>query len=372
MEPLAPHEKVFVLPEFATEDIHGDMGCHECHGGDPSDGDMLTAHDGVVRDPSYPVLGSVCEDCHPEIAETASQSLHATLAPYESMITARASHDPEVLAEVNAGRETHCNACHASCGQCHVSRPAYVGGGLLAGHFFEGKPPMREVCTACHGSRVEREYFGKNEGIPPDVHWRKRFMECASCHSGEEMHGSAPNAMSRYDAPNAPTCVGCHQDIYAPDAANAEQHELHRDLVSCHVCHAMPYKNCWGCHFALDDHGFPFFRNDESYQDFVVGLNPLASESRPERFVVLRHVPVAEDSFRFYVDGGLSNYSALPTWKMATPHTIQRRTPQNESCGNCHDNHEWFLQQDNVRPEEQAANQGVIVGQDMLPMQGVE
>ena len=70
MEPLAPHEKVFVDSEFAEDENHGQMGCEECHGGNSSDPNWKTAHKDVVKDPSYPDPSKTCGQCHEEIAET--------------------------------------------------------------------------------------------------------------------------------------------------------------------------------------------------------------------------------------------------------------------------------------------------------------
>ena len=51
MEPLAPHEKLFVDTDFLEEDEnHGSMECHECHGGDPKAADWRTAHKGLIKD----------------------------------------------------------------------------------------------------------------------------------------------------------------------------------------------------------------------------------------------------------------------------------------------------------------------------------
>ncbi len=367
MEQLAPHEKVFVAATFAQDENHGSMGCQECHGGNPEDSDFLTAHDGVVRDPSFPSGHSVCADCHPDIAERSRTSLHTTLGPYARMIDARATADPKVVADVDQARATHCNSCHASCGQCHVSRPAYVGGGLLDGHAFRRSPPMRETCTACHGSRVEKEYFGKNAGALPDVHWRKRFFSCEKCHTGQEMHGDGLSPKDRYDVANGPQCEHCHLDIFKEGAANAEQHDVHRGRVACQVCHAVSYKNCYDCHFALDANGFRFFRNEASELNFKIGRDGRRSTGGGEAFVLVRHVPVAPDTFRFYVKGGLSRYEALPTWKMATPHNIQRKTPQNASCNACHGNKVLFLTAGDVRLGERDANRSVIVPEGMIP-----
>jgi thiosulfate/3-mercaptopyruvate sulfurtransferase len=94
---------------------------------------------------------------------------------------------------------------------------------------------------------------------------------------------------------------------------------------------------------------------------FLIGLNPRQDDARPYDYVPLRHVPISTDSFAFYGVEALSNFDELPTWKYATPHNIQRNTPQNESCGSCHGNPELFLTADKVAPEELEANRGVIV-----------
>jgi thiosulfate/3-mercaptopyruvate sulfurtransferase len=367
VEQLAPYEKVFVDKAFLDDPNHGFMECQECHGGDPAESDWLMAHVGVVRDPTYPDPGAVCGDCHPDIVERSSTSLHISLQPFYDSIKARATSEQPALDDMLSATKAHCGDCHASCGQCHVSRPTYVGGGFLDSHRFQKTPPMREVCTACHGSRIEKEYFGKNEGAPPDVHWRKRFFTCDKCHTGEEMHGNGTEPRDRYHVAAAPACEQCHEDIYAQDAANQEQHATHKGRVSCQVCHSVSYKNCYNCHFALDKYGFEYFKSEESGLDFKIGRNPRPSGSLPEPFVVLRHVPANPGLFDYYVQGKLTDFAASPTWKPATPHNIRRRTPQNESCNACHDNAKLFLLPSDLRPGYQAANEPVAVPRELLP-----
>jgi len=94
---------------------------------------------------------------------------------------------------------------------------------------------------------------------------------------------------------------------------------------------------------------------------FLIGQNPRQDENRPYEYVPVRHVPLAPTSFEYYMDNALPDFDALPTWAYATPHNIQRNTPQNESCEACHGNADIFLTADKVKPEELAANQAVIV-----------
>lgn len=363
---MAPHEKIFVDSEFLDDENHSELSCDECHGGNPKDPNWKTAHKGVVKDPSYPDPSETCGSCHDDIAEHYQSSLHVSLAPYKKIIDTRANADKAVYAKVDSARKTHCNDCHSSCGQCHISRPESVEGGLLEGHLFQKRPPMQLVCTACHGSRIEKEYFGKNEGIPPDIH-KEKYFKCTKCHSADEMHGDGKIYANRYEVENAPKCLNCHKEIYDSKSANTKQHTLHKDKTSCHVCHSMPYKNCYACHVGKDKNGMKYYKTKESFMDFKIGMNPLKSEKRAEKFVTLRHVPVDHGTFDFYVKNGLSNFNKLPTWKMATPHNIRRKTPQNESCNACHGNEKLFLMEKDVKPDYLEANRGVIVTSDMLP-----
>jgi thiosulfate/3-mercaptopyruvate sulfurtransferase len=371
VEPLAPHEKIWVDSALAEDENHGELGCHECHGGDPKDPNWKTAHKGVVKDPTYPDASKTCGACHEEIAENYTKSLHVTLSPFKKMIDKRASSDKAIHDKVNAAREGHCSSCHSSCGQCHISRPNAVEGGLLEGHLFQKQPPMQTVCTACHGSRIENEYFGKNKGIPPDVH-KEKYFKCEKCHTADEMHGDGKDPANRYEVENGPKCLQCHKDIYDPKSANPKNHWIHKDQVSCQVCHSMPYKNCSSCHVGKDKEGVAYFKTKPSTMDFKVGLNPLRSEKRPEKFVTLRHVPVDQGTFDFYVKNGLANFDALPNWKFSTPHNIRRKTPQNENCNKCHGNPELFLVEKVVDPKEKKANKDVIVPDGLIPKKRAE
>jgi len=366
VEPLAPHEKVYVDSSFAEDENHGQLGCEECHGGNPNDPNWKTAHNGVVRDPSYPDPSESCGACHDDIAEHYQKSLHVSLSPFKKMIDMRATPARAIYEKVNSAREFHCTACHSSCGQCHISRPNAAGGGFLDGHLFQKRPPVRTVCTACHGSRIEKEYFGKNKGIPPDIH-RQKYFKCSKCHKADEMHGDGKDYANRYEVENGPKCLDCHKTIYEPKAKNAKEHWIHKDEVSCQVCHSLPYKNCSGCHVGKDKNGLKFYKTDGSFMHFKIGLNPLRTEKRPEKFVTVRRVPVAHGTFDFYTKNGLSNFDKLPTWKLATPHNIRRQTPQNKTCNGCHGNPKLFLLEKDIKADYTKANKAVIVPPELVP-----
>ena len=93
----------------------------------------------------------------------------------------------------------------------------------------------------------------------------------------------------------------------------------------------------------------------------------IKSKNRPEKFVVVRHIPVDKGTFAYYVDNGLSNFDGLPTWKYATPHNIRKKTPQNKTCNSCHGNTDLFLLEKDVEADYKYANKDVIVSPEMMP-----
>jgi thiosulfate/3-mercaptopyruvate sulfurtransferase len=353
---LEAWQKVFLNQESFFETVHGRYGCISCHGGTRDAADKETAHEGIVREPAS---AEACGDCHPDQVATDDNSLHSSLAGYTVALAARS--EPGKMAQLDVMMGNHCDACHTTCGQCHVSRPTNLGGGLVAGHEFKGIPPMNLTCTGCHGSRIESEYKGKNEGVKADVHWVKGGMSCFDCHSGDEMHGALGEFEHRYDGPPTPGCQdeGCHPDVVG-GGDNMQHSDFHLEAMSCQACHSTTYKNCYSCHVGLEGE-VAYFKTEPSEMAFKIGRNPLQSDDRPWKYVPVRHVPVDRDSFAYYGEDLLPNFDALPTWKYATPHNIQRITPQNETCNACHGNAEFYLTAEDVDPDELEANKDVIV-----------
>lgn len=202
-------------------------------------------------------------------------------------------------------------------------------------------------------------------------------MNCVDCHSGHEMHGQPsecatchpgpedadvlPPPEHRYDGLQFPRCESCHATA-TTGQDDIDMHTAHGGELSCQVCHSVAYSNCDACHVAISENtGNPFFETEATYLGFVIGRNPRPSYERPYAFVPLRHVPIARDDFAYYGENLLPNFDALPTWVYATPHNIQRETPQTESCNACHGNADLFLTLDKVKPDEVDANQSVIV-----------
>ncbi len=280
MPPLEVWEKVLIDAEAYQDDVHGYIPCTECHGGeDISGSDMDTkyaAHAGMVRDPSLDAEAA-CGDCHIDIAPHNEDNLHFSLAGYDTKLYERST--PENHPIIEEGQSYHCNDCHSSCGQCHVSQPTSVGGGLIDGHVFNQTPSMSRQCTACHGSRVKNEYTGANEGLAADVHLRSARMVCTDCHESGDMHGTAhinsEEGMHnhRYDGEQSPSCESCHEDQIGRGSDNP-YHEAHgTEVLSCQVCHSVDYINCWDCHLERTDDEFalPYYRLQHEEMGFYIG-----------------------------------------------------------------------------------------------------
>jgi thiosulfate/3-mercaptopyruvate sulfurtransferase len=224
---------------------------------------------------------------------------------------------------------------------------------------------MQNNCTACHGSRIGDEYLGKNAGIPGDIHWTKQGMTCNDCH-GDKIHGTGEIVADRYHTVSA-QCEDCHQEVWTNIEGNP-QHEQHVGELSCYVCHATTYKNCYSCHVALSKEGIPYRNSEPSELQFKIGQNPIRSRENPYKYVVLRHPPTNPNIFDYYGEDLLPDFDALPTWKYATPHNIQLHTAQNESCESCHGNEAIFLTEDDLKIDEVKANQNVVVPEIPNPL----
>ncbi len=378
-------------PDNYLTTTHGGQACTTCHGGNDTASTRSAAHSGTWQS----IPGSdKCSTCHGAIVTASANSLHTTLGGYVKALGDRGF---DFNGPTQAERyDEQCTKCHvantdgnAACGFCHVAVPVTAGGGFLNGHNYRKTPDMERNCTACHGSRVKDEFFGLNNAlitrnglavaaVLPDVHFAQTQVVdnvtglkkgCAFCHSGTEMHGGGAPATGtggRYDVAGTPKCVDCHTAVTGTNTLHSSGHLATMD---CQVCHAQPYKNCFGCHTDIDvgNTGLPFYKINEgdptlatraegsapdALMTFRIGKNPLwlgTGDTSNKKYGVLRHVPVDNDLFRYPLAGPVADLipgmTAKPTWTYATPHNIQRNITGASSsyaafnvsnCSNCH------------------------------------
>ncbi|HHB90015.1 MAG TPA: hypothetical protein ENK60_01750 [Anaerolineae bacterium] len=364
MPPLEVWQKVLVKDKFLEKDVHADIGCIECHGGQPGTDDKDAAHEGMVKKVGANPAAT-CGQCHVDYAQAAQTNIHRLQTGYIDQLHKRGGDftDPTfVRAYTN-----HCTGCHADCSDCHVSRPSALGGGLLSGHLFKKTASIWLTCGGCHSARIADDYKGNHEGIPPSIHWEKEGMLCGDCHTDDAAYHNGSHGGTRYEDPTAPTCIQCHEDV-RPDDGIAQHDQRHLESMACQTCHAAgQYKSCYGCHTGLDEKGLPYFTTEPSQMTFKIGHNPIPSERHPWEWVLLRHAPANQDLFAFYGDNLLPGFDNLPTWKYTSPHNMRRITPQNKTCNSCHGQKALFLTEEDVVPEERAANAPVIVAPEEIP-----
>jgi thiosulfate/3-mercaptopyruvate sulfurtransferase len=117
----------------------------------------------------------------------------------------------------------------------------------------------------------------------------------------------------------------------------------------------------------IDGKGLAYFKNPDEEELLLIGLNPDPDENRPEKWTLLRRVPVVPTTFDFYGKNLLPAFDKLNNWKYASPHNIQRRTSQNRECNNCHGNKDLFLTGEKLKPGMLKANSAVMVPDDQIP-----
>lgn len=379
---IEPYDRVFMggsgYADFKS-DPHGKIPCTACHNGVDKTSDKAIAHSGdFIKKPSKDAVHK-CGTCHADIASRSENNIHQGWGQ-KSMVCLRAGKDnvptgfSQLSAEVQAGYETNCGKCHATCGDCHVNRPKAGGGGLYQSHQFFKTPNMVDHCTTCHTSRGGHAYFGVGVGTVPDVHLTQAGFKCMDCHNKHEIHGDGVMYDQRYKYPELPKCTNCHSNLNGSN----QFHTAHINTFSCNTCHSQDYNNCGSCHIGSEEGA-----RIHSYQGYKIGMNPIKDTKPQFEFTLLRQSLMAPDSWQNYGIALLSNFNVKPTYKYTTPHNIIKitsRTGYKDSTGTwqtnttcyegCHiikqtdgsyKNKELYLFDEDCLDWEKPANTGIVV-----------
>lgn len=335
---------------------HGELGCINCHGGENIP-NQEEAHAMMNPYPSSDIDG-ICAKCHGGVTETFANSIHHNIQGMENGLMAFSNMDsmPDSPAHGEVF-DKNCISCHATCGDCHVSRPKSYTGGLISQHEFFKTPPMEETCYGCHGARNAGEYMGE-VGFSGDVHF-ELGMTCVDCHKIENFHGSGEKVNNMWEE-DLPTCAECHQDVVAGETSIAA-HNQHNGDLSCQVCHAQANANCFECHVNYNEDKTALKSKSETKLMFKIGVNPEITQERPYKYVTLRHIPTVKTSFDAVEKDMLPNYDEIHNWKYSPTHNIQKSTFQNESCESCHDNDKLFLNEGDLWESDSEENKRLIV-----------
>lgn len=345
-----------VSTEFTTT-AHGSLGCITCHGGE-NVAVKEEAHNGMNPYPSRN-YEATCAACHNNVTEDFDTAIHFNLNGMQNGLAQYANITS--LSESPHHEETFdndCYKCHATCGDCHVSRPKNFSNGLIAQHEFSKTPSMDESCYACHNARNAGEYMGK-VGFGADVHFEKG-MTCMDCHPQNNFHGTGEIPTDMWEVA-LPSCLDCHKD-QDPSSTTDQMHKIHGDSLSCQVCHAQANNNCYECHLDENAEKTKLVSSSQMKIMFRVGLNPEVTEKRPYKYVTLRHVPAQETMLEVVGDNMMPNYEQRVNWNYSPTHNIQKSTFQNESCEACHENTKIWLKLEDLRETDSKANEALIPG----------
>ncbi len=122
-----------------------------------------------------------------------------------------------------------------------------------------------------------------------------------------------------------------------------QAHNVHGGRLAGQVCHGGISKSCVNCHAGQGATSFPALK---------IGLN--LRPELPYTYTLLRHVPTTRDMLDRLtnLENTLANFDRIPTWKTATPHSIQRATARSQTCAACHNNPNLFLQLKDLDPND--------------------
>jgi len=321
---------------------HGNIGCATCHGGDPNAYTATEAHgtDFLADPASDPITSCGSVDCHPDLAADFTGSIHMNIWGMKQQLADRAGYADfnSCPADLQTEFNGECASCHATCGDCHISRPNSVGGGLVDNHIFLATPDRQDNCQACHGSRVGVDFEGQHEDVVKDIH-RWNGFQCEDCHSGEEMHADVTGSLGRYFLGElTPACTDCHYQESPAGETNVyhAQHWPGGDIElewrhDCYVCHSQAYNNCDACHVGGVWKTNEDYHERNPYELFKIGRNityDTADYDDRGHYVAVRHAPVVRDTYAPWGLLELAAFDEIPNWKYATPHNTQLWTRQ--------------------------------------------
>lgn len=208
---------------------HDRLGCVTCHEGDGEVEDKLSAHEGLVADPTdAEFVEDACLSCHHSVRSEIPE--HYIHAPHEKLISA-----------IEEGEELlGCSVCH---------------GGVAHGESPVGNHDDRQECIECHVELGLPEEWLECAGCHTNPHDVNDTVKCDSCHVSTRV-------WSRIRLDSHPTeLVGRHAELYCFEC-HVWPNMVEFSDYACEDCHAAPHvfkdqpcRECARCHESQSDWG---------------------------------------------------------------------------------------------------------------------
>ena len=259
--------------------VHSGRGiqCIDCHGGDPTQFEIETAHSGGFSGSvSKAEAVTQCLSCHGDIPQMRQYALEPVTR--EMFLVSR--HGQGLLLEGDT--------LAPSCGDCHASHAIFPR--------TDPRSPVNparisETCATCHSNPARVP-----EGFPTDqfADWtqsahgealgsrhNEKSAHCASCHGS---HSAQPPGVQ--EIPNV--CGKCHQLVreayfQGPHGSSEESSGVGLPCTGCHANHetAMPSfreigRLCEGCHGSDSPEGTAGLQ----LQELIIGAEAAGDRAR--------------------------------------------------------------------------------------------
>jgi len=246
-----------VITEAWQESVHGnaDIGCADCHGGDPRTDEMSVAMDaeaGYIGVPLRAVIPQVCGGCHSDVERMRStnlptdqytkyfQSVHGTKLQ-EGDIRVAICTDCHGTHNIKKGSDPTADVYPLNvpnlCAICHSDLDLMESYNIRTDQYeqyeasFHGQLLLEEqdvrapTCASCHGSHGAK---------PPTS--AEVVNVCGKCHTAtEDLYEESLHARIGDNAPKCWTCHGTH-DVFKTDESMFIHHEAQEEQ-HCGTCH---------------------------------------------------------------------------------------------------------------------------------------
>ncbi len=217
--------------------IHGQqgIGCHRCHGGDPTKDDMEEAKapgTGFIGVPDKKKIIEMCGSCHADVEMMNFYGVRTDqLARYKT-----SHHGKKLLLEGDTSVAA-CTDCHGTHDIVKVDDPnSRVYPSNLPGTCAKCHADEKLMATYGHPADIFEKYKNSAHGKALFEKKDLSVAQCASCHGS---HGAVPPGVRDVGA----TCGKCHLNekkyfLESPHARLTEGGQF-SECVSCHGNHAV-------------------------------------------------------------------------------------------------------------------------------------